>query len=463
MEDFGTGEVDRGTLTITHPRPGMVTVLFIPPAEAHEYANRPDRITIEPLKLLEFDADQERVSIYPLHTIPTDSEFALPKYEQIRVISLPLKDGHLPESEDDLEYFLARFPRGLTKDYQYGLGFTRECVMFVDAVESLTSCKEIRFMHTGPVAIVDDVLVVPFREFEDIRSELSRIVTRARVASSRVRQAYAHNWLAERIGIESVAYKRGTHPMIQRFADAAAGQEPLAEGEIDKLIDVLASQSRSIMATRPDSLAKLRSDIELVELDGLISRFSEMLKAGHQEGVWQAFFVENPFILSFASGYPFILVQNQASVGGRKLSGVGEKITDFLMKNSATNNVALFEIKSPGTKLLQATEYRSGVYGPSKELTESITQILDQRYHLTKNFPGIKDSSRQYNIESFSVHACLIAGVIPDDPDKVKSFELFRSSLRDVDVITFDELLRRAKLLRSYLRGSEAGPDLASV
>lgn len=246
--------------------------------------------------------------------------------------------------------------------------------------------------------------------------------------------------------------------MVQKFSDTAAGKEPLEEDEIDKLIDVLTSQSKSIMVTRPSSLAKLRGDIELVELDGLISRFSEMLEARHNERRWQTFFAENPFILSFAFGYPFILVQNQASVGGRKLSGVGEKIADFLMKNSATNNVAIFEIKRPSTKLLRAKEYRSGVYGPSKELAESITQVLDQRYQMTRNFPEIKDSSRQYDIESFSVHACLIAGMTPDDhPDKVKSFELFRGSLRDVDVITFDELFRRVKLLRSFLGGSEAG------
>jgi hypothetical protein len=57
-------------------------------------------------------------------------------------------------------------------------------------------------------------------------------------------------------------------------------------------------------------------------------------------------------------------VQDQASIGGRKLSGSGEKIADFLVKNSLTNNTALFEIKTPQSKILNDKPYRAGVYTP---------------------------------------------------------------------------------------------------
>lgn len=451
MANFATEEINRGSITLTPAHSGLTTVFFEPTAETLRYLRRFQRRTIGPAKLLEFDSKESRASIYPLNTHLVESKFALPKYDQVRVISLPLDSSESPVSTEQVEWFLEGLPRGFTKSYQYGLGFPREYKVLVDAVESLTSCKEIRFTNAEHATIVDDVLFVPLNDFEVARSELDRITKRAQAAENRVKQAYAHNWLAERTGQEPVAYKRGRHPMIQSFSDAAAKNEPFDEDEIDDLIDVLASQSKSITVTRPGSLAKLRGDIELVELDALISRFSQMLEAGHREETWQDFFVTNPFILSFASGYPFILVQDQASVGGHKLSGGGGKITDFLMKNSASNNVAVFEIKKPNTDLLGATEYRSGVYAPSKELTGSIAQVLDQRYQLTTQFPNIKHTSRLHDIESFSVHACLIVGVTPKDSDKAKSFELFRNSLRDVTVITFDELLARAKHLRSFL------------
>lgn len=459
MANFSAEEIDRGSITLSLTHPGLTTVLFVPSAQTLRYLHLPKGETIEPVKLLQFDCGQNRTSIYPINTHLIRSRFALPKYKQVRVISLPLDSGNPPTSVEEVELFLEGLPRGFTKNYQYGLGFPREYKVLVEAAESLTCCQEIRFTNSGRTTLADDVLLVSLDDFEAARSELDRIGQRAYAAASNVKQAYAQNWLAERTGQESVVYRRGRHPMVQAFSDAAANNEPFEEDEIDALIDVLASQSKSITVDRPGTLAKLRGDIELVELDALISRFGEMLEAVHNEGVWQTFFTENPFILSFAFGYPFILLQDQASVGGRKLSGVGEKVTDFLMKNPVTNNVAVFEIKRPSTKLLQTTEHRSGVYGPSKELTGSITQILDQRYQLTTSFPYIKQTSRQYDIESFSVHACLIAGMTPRDPDEAKSFELFRNSLRNVDVVTFDELLERAKLLRSFLSGSEGSQE----
>lgn len=160
MANFGAGEVDRGTLAITQPRPGLVTVLFVPTAEMQDYLHLPHGNAIEPVKLVEFDADQGRVSIYPINTIPKKPEFALPKYQQIRVISVPLNGDELPVSDEDVEFFLKTLPRGFTNDYQFGLGFPREYEAFVDAVESLTSCQEIRFTNEGCTAIVDDVLLV---------------------------------------------------------------------------------------------------------------------------------------------------------------------------------------------------------------------------------------------------------------------------------------------------------------
>ena len=92
-------------------------------------------------------------------------------------------------------------------------------------------------------------------------------------------------------------------------------------------------------------------------------------------------FQENPFILNLLFGYPIIKIQDQASVGGRKLSGKGDKVTDFLSKNVKTNNTAIVEIKKPHAKLLNATEYREGVFSPSSELSGSLNQTLDQRNH----------------------------------------------------------------------------------
>ena len=229
------------------------------------------------------------------------------------------------------------------------------------------------------------------------------------------------------------------------------GEEVLPEAEQNAVIHALTKTVKSLGSEQTERLAKLQGDIELVTLDALIVRFADMLGKKLDEAHWQAFFNENPFILHMAFGYPVIKVQDQASVGGRKLSGKGEKITDFLLKNALTNNTALFEIKTPQTKLLAKTAYRGGVYPPAKDLSGSMNQMLDQRYQFQREVSSIKDKSKLWDLESYAVHCCLIIGKTPEGEDEKKSFEIFRRNSKDVSVVTFDELLEKLKQLKAFL------------
>ena len=134
--------------------------------------------------------------------------------------------------------------------------------------------------------------------------------------------------------------------------------------------------------------------------------------------------------MSLAFGYPIIKIQQQSSVGGRKISGGGDKIADFVVKNSMTNNTAIIEIKTPQEKLLNAQPYREGVYTPSTELSGSINQALDQKYRFEREIAQIKENSRIHDIETYSVHCCLIIGTIPTTEDRHKSFGAIPSKLQ---------------------------------
>jgi hypothetical protein len=123
-----------------------------------------------------------------------------------------------------------------------------------------------------------------------------------------------------------------------------------------------------------------------------------------------------------------------------------------------SNNLGLFEIKTPQSALLSKTPYREHLYGPAKDLVGAVSQILDQKYELQKNIAVIKENSRIYDLESYAVHGVLIIGKLPDAPDLLKSFDLFRSNSKDVSIFTFDELLEKLKLLLRFL--SESSPEM---
>lgn len=278
-----------------------------------------------------------------------------------------------------------------------------------------------------------------------------------------MKDVFVHNDLAATLGLSATEFSLGRHPDSHVIAKAADGIEDLSSAERDALAEAVGVESAAIAAGSPQKFQQLKRDIELVSLARLIEAYAEALEQGKAEPYWQAFFEDNAFALQQVFGAPMVSVRSGARVGGRGLLGSGDKIADYLFKNSRTNNVALVEIKKPTTQLLEAREYRQGVFGPSKELNGAESQGLDQAYNLTKNLTGLKKGSRQWDLESYAVSCFVVAGRTPSasDPARQKSFELYRADSRSVTIVTYDEILERLRLLHDFL--TPASPTVEEV
>ena len=464
---FRQHDPDRdGTLEIEEVHSNFLEVYFVPPERSLVEAGLdPKQATSYRTKLLEINGQQKFLTIYPISTFGDRSDFLKPKYGRIDRITLDDTDvicgvgwdaTSTPEAVRDV---LENLPSTFTKDYAYGLGLAKPYRFIIDAVEELSDCTKIVITGkhaTGPDPDGDGLFYISTQDFEQARVELNKIDRHAQSALRAVKWTAAHNILAEPLGVPKQDPKTGRHPYRKLFTAVAGGKQELSEEDQNALIGALTSHAADIAEDQSEKLAKLRVDIELVTLEALITRYEGMLGENLVEGRWQDFFNENPFILNMAFGYPVIKVRDQASVGGRKLSCDGEKITDFLVKNSRTNNTAIFEIKTPQTPILNKTPFRDGVYTPSADLSGSINQALDQKYQFQKQIAQIKDNSRLYDIESYAVHCCLVIGKTPEGDDRKKSFELFRRNSKDVEIVTFDELLENLKQLSAFLRTAEA-------
>jgi hypothetical protein len=464
---FRQHDPDRdGTLEVEEVHPNFVEVYFVPPERSLVEADLdPKKANSYRTKLLEINGQHKFLTIYPISTFGDRSDFLKPKYGQIERITLDNADiisgvgWDATSSPEDVRDVLENLPSAFTKDYAYGLGLAKPYRFIIDAVEALSDCTEIVITGehtTGPDPDRTGIFYISTQDFEQARVELNKIDRHAQSAVRAVKWTAAHNVLADRLGVPKQDPKTGRHPYRKLFTAVAEGKQELSEEDQNAVIGALTSHAADIAEDQPEKLAKLRGDIELVTLEALITRYEGMLGGNLVEGRWQEFFNENPFILNMAFGYPVIKVRDQASVGGRKLSGDGEKITDFLVKNSLTNNTAIFEIKTPQTLILNKAPFRDGVYTPAADLSGSINQALDQKYQFQKQIAQIKDNSRIYDIESYAVHCCLVIGKTPEGDDRKKSFELFRRNSKDVEIVTFDELLEKLKQLSAFLRAAEA-------
>lgn len=164
---------------------------------------------------------------------------------------------------------------------------------------------------------------------------------------------------------------------------------------------------------------------------------------------WQEFLQDRPYLINLIFQGPVVVHTGKAYLGGKKVDNTGGQIVDFLLENSIGGNAALLEIKRPGTKLLMRTAYRGDeIYAPSSELTGSVSQILNYR-----------DTIMTGNISPLDVFmpSCVVLvgnyGAELDSPAKRRSFELYRSSLNGVSVVTYDELFDRLKKILDVLRG----------
>ncbi len=226
---------------------------------------------------------------------------------------------------------------------------------------------------------------------------------------------------------------------------------PEMAGLLQAFVEWLGRQSIRDLAAQlepwgADALISFDAAVAAARLRAFVLEARNMKDAS--ENQWQAKLQEQSWIISQLYAYPFVIVGGQAYVGGKAVTNLGGNLVDYVYRNNLTHNTLLVEIKTPQTPLLRSNPYRNNVYAPSEELVGAINQLLQSRQSLVQGYQSlVGDEPAQ--VRPWSPRALLIAGSIKtlEGVSRQRSFELFRSALRDVDVVTFSELLDRARLL----------------
>ena len=459
---------DHGKLILEEVFPNCVEVFYVPSVtklnQSSLNAEKPDDYRVS---LLLINGQDNFLTINPTNLLGGHHDYLKPKHSKIKAITIDGSgivysnfDRTIPTNQEEVVKMLEDLPSGFTKDYDFGLGLAKEYWHIIHAIEELSDCEEIVISNKEKTKIDENfsIFMISWNDFENARRGLNSISDLGQIATSTVKETTVYTLFCQRLGRPLKDIKFGRHPVRRLITSVAQGTVPIGDKEQEEVLKAITDSAKTLGKEKPEKLAKLQNDIELLSLDLLIKHYEKMMAQSLEESAWQTFFNDNPFILNFAFGYPIVKIHGQASMGGLKLSGPGNKIADFLVKHRLTNNMAIFEIKKPNSKILNKEEYREGVYTPSSELSGAITQVLDQKYNLQREFASLVTNSRTYDIESYSVHCCLLIGTTPDGDNKKKSFELFRRNSKDVEIVTFDELLGKIRQLKEFLSGSkEAG------
>ncbi|MES2536726.1 MAG: Shedu immune nuclease family protein [Pseudomonadota bacterium] len=466
--EVGEPEHSRGmddpTLEIEEEHPGCVNIYFQEqPPDASLLGNSSGSVTTTArrVEICRADAANSDLTIYPILTWIDNPSYLKQKYLSIKSITLSGYHFELPESGYAAAELFLSLPTGFIKDYRYGGGLKKEYLSIIHAIEEDPNIQHlvIDFRNSG-VKIEGDLFILGFDEFDKLRKAFNRTTAEYRRNALTDKRLLAYNMLlgsanSTKFPPRIRPYRKDTIYKIVNSSSGLSGD--LSKADQGAILNLARKNKSKLMREKPKEFLQLHDEIEVVALKELIRIMREMIGKQLTEAAWQAFFKKNPFVLSMAFGYPMIMISDQVSVGGTKISGGGGKIADFLIKNSGTDNAALVEIKTPTTKLLTSSSYRGGIHAPAKELVGALNQCLDQRFMFQKHIANIKDDSDISALETYGVKCILIVGTVPTEKVQRKSFELFRHSLKDVEVVTFDELLAKLELILDFLAPAASG------
>jgi hypothetical protein len=202
-----------------------------------------------------------------------------------------------------------------------------------------------------------------------------------------------------------------------------------------------------------NKLKNIDSLVSVARLEDIIKNWNDNIGNNNEE-FWQQLFQNHTWILSQIFSCPFILIGKKFYCGGKEDDDKGGVKGDLLYKNDLTGNLAFIEIKTPETKIV-GSKYRGDedgkdnvIFSMSDELTGGINQVLNQR-KIYINTHGDNNGKFLHNAKCI-----LVIGKIKNlqNNDEKKSFELYRSFSKEVEIITFDELFGRIQTFLSLLK-----------
>jgi len=194
--------------------------------------------------------------------------------------------------------------------------------------------------------------------------------------------------------------------------------------------------------------------------------------AGGPERAWQKLFEDNPWILGVGLGGHLLTSWDddrlEQVVAGFTVAGAGKRVDALLKTQGPISSVVLAEIKHHRERLLGG-EYRSGCFAPSPALSGAIVQAQQTAYRasfdLGERLVDKAPDGSDLPITTFNIRpqSYLVVGRLSEllgeaggvHVDRFRSFEVFRRSLTEPTVITFDELLARAEWHVERLEASD--------
>ncbi|WP_188410775.1 Shedu immune nuclease family protein [Agaricicola taiwanensis] len=254
----------------------------------------------------------------------------------------------------------------------------------------------------------------------------------------------------ENFHIEDISTKAGPKAII----DASD------RGIIDRIQNMSNGQRNNLMHSLQETLTDEEVNILLGRRQGLEDFEEHMRARDWSEAQWQDFFERENWVFGYGLDYRVMRqFGRELTVGGGGTDNRDRPVIDFLM--NFTDYTVLVEIKKPSTKIFRPSRGgRAGTWEFSSEFMSAVSQILEQKAEWL-SFAQSGDHLNAAGTERLvartrNARTILVIGSrdeftatkdIRSSTIMLDTFELFRRENRSIDIVTFDELLERARFI----------------
>lgn len=440
--EYGTS----GTIEIEQ-RGNNISCYFLHPDPQHKINDIDSEFVANNLKptndksirllIAETNTDTQITHTYPVILNYDSPNFLHPKYDSITTIVFKGYTLELGKSANNDADILFGLPRSIDNVFQktllHGLGF-RQAYNFIPNIINAQNLgiQTVIFSKTDQTYILhkESKLIVSQRDLITLRQGINRISGEKGREKSDESYTFVYNAIFHK-------YQPETFPLRKTKRKLSVVFRQIQDADIDPV---------TLSQEEKKRLISSKNQIDLNYFKSAYIDFENLLKKKAKEETYQKFFTDNPLVLTVITGLPYSVFQEKAYIGGKDVSNKHGEITDFLLKHAIVPNTAIVEIKTPSTPLLNPKEYRAGVFPASKDLTGAIVQILTQRSIFAQSASIIQGRE---NINIYNPQGVLILGQLTelDTEEKIRSFELFRTSQKDVKIVTYDECLVLLKMV----------------
>ncbi|WP_339695799.1 hypothetical protein [Celeribacter baekdonensis] len=272
-----------------------------------------DNFNIGPEHLMTFEPWIKRFTIHPFYTAPELDGSYTRKYPWLVGISFDWEDPVDKPDVGTVHQVLETQPDQFILTPDYGLGIKQGYRTVMRSVRELTDAA---YLYIGREEAQSDEFKIDRDQFRQICTEVKRIDQRAKKAENEVKDTTVFNTLAEQAGKQPRPFRLGRNEIRQLIQNYAADPD-FRDPEAQKaLVTELGRSARTFAQQAPEATEQLISELELTRLELAIQEFEQLMAKNHNENKWQKFFEDDPFLLSFAFGYPVVCVNGQSYVGG---------------------------------------------------------------------------------------------------------------------------------------------------